>query len=107
MKNLAAVELDPYYNTVGPVVQPLPRRIVKLHSPPRMSAKMTQTIRHAAAKAVRDLGLAGAAAARVSGWVALSPSWQDLYSKPAAYIPTLPDHVDAGAGNTQKGLHDI
>lgn len=36
---------------------PLPRNTLKLHVPPRASNKITQTIRHTAAKAVAQLGL--------------------------------------------------
>lgn len=44
---------------------PLPRNILKLHVPPRASNKITQTIRHTAAKAVAQLGLQVGGTARL------------------------------------------
>ncbi len=47
---------------------------VKLHTPPRLPRKTQHAVRHAAARAFRDLGLTGIA--RVDAWVVMRPGWE-------------------------------
>jgi hypothetical protein len=75
--------------------EPLPRHALRLHAPPRASAKLTHTIRHVAAKAVAQLGLASAGLVRVSGWLAPSPEWEQRYLLPDEALHHMPDY-DAG-----------
>eukprot|EP00775_Hariotina_reticulata_P002565 gene2565-2867_t len=71
---------------------PLPRNTLKLHVPPRTSNKITQTIRHTAAKAVAQLGLQAAGVVRVGGWLAVRPDWQERYTLPPEAIQKMPDY---------------
>lgn len=71
---------------------PLPRHRLRLHMPPRVSAKLAATMRHAAAKAVAQLGLSGAGLVRVSGWLALQPDWQGRYKLPPEALLKMPDY---------------
>lgn len=48
-------------------------------------------MRHAAAKAVSDLGLSGAGLVRVRGWYAAQPDWQEAYSTKPQDIKKMPD----------------
>jgi hypothetical protein len=48
-------------------------------------------MRHAAAKAVSELGLSGAGLVRVRGWYAAQPDWQDAYSTKPEDIKKMPD----------------
>lgn len=75
--------------------EPMPFNTLKVHMPPRASNKVTQTIRHAAAKAVAQLGLEPAGLVRVSGWLAVKPDWQEHYTLPPEALQHMPDY-DAG-----------
>eukprot|EP00798_Chlamydomonas_sp_ICE-L_P023288 gene23288-30524_t len=79
----------PKYGVFVPSRQYLPTQVVKYHCPPRLSRRMTHHIRHAAAKLFTQLGLEGAA--RVDGWVALSPDWKNLHARKDTDIENLPD----------------
>jgi len=60
---------------------------VKLHSPPRLSKKIIHTLRHAAAKAVQELGLnRPGAAVLVSGWADVNPAWRQRYARPDDFL---------------------
>jgi hypothetical protein len=48
-------------------------------------------MRHAAARAVADLGLSGAGLVRVRGWYATQPDWQDAYRTKPEDIKKMPD----------------
>ncbi len=53
----AAIEPNPEYGVASSRPRQLPLRSVKYHSPPRLSRKAIHSIRHAAAKLFRELGL--------------------------------------------------
>jgi hypothetical protein len=55
---------------------------------------LIHTMRHAAAKAVSELGLTAAGLVRVRGWYALQPDWQDAYTPQPQDIRHMPD-IDA------------
>jgi hypothetical protein len=57
----------------------------------RASTKLIHTMRHAAAKAVSDLGLSAAGLVRVRGWFAATPDWQDAYSTKPEDLLKMPD----------------
>lgn len=48
-------------------------------------------MRHAAAKAVADLGLSGAGLVRVRGWFAATPDWQEPHRPKPEDIQKMPD----------------
>jgi len=52
---------------------------------------LVHTMRHAAAKAVSDLGLSGAGLVRVRGWYAAPTDWQDAYSPKPEDLMLVPD----------------
>ncbi|GBF99894.1 hypothetical protein Rsub_12690 [Raphidocelis subcapitata] len=84
---LAAQEPNPNFTTVPPLPRPLPGLTIKLHSPPRLSLKVIHTLRHAAAKAVQELGLnRPGAAVVVSGWADVDPDWRRRYARPDGYL---------------------
>lgn len=84
---------------------PMPGYTLKLHMPPRASIKITQTIRHAAAKAVAQLGLEQAGLVRVRGWMALMADWQEVYTLPPEDIKKMPDWDGGGwAGSSCIGI---
>ncbi len=84
--------LAPVAYSLPSLPRPLPRHTLKLHSPPRASNKLVQTIRHAAAKAVEQLGLSGQVGlVRVSGWLRLDPGWVERYKKDDMHLTKLAD----------------
>lgn len=98
VENLSATEPEHVETRHVPSLpDPMPGHTLKLHVPPRASNKITQTIRHAAAKAVAQLGLEKAGLVRVSGWMALQLDWQGLYTPAPEEIKKMPDY-DAGEG---------
>ncbi|KAF8072596.1 hypothetical protein HT031_000256 [Scenedesmus sp. PABB004] len=97
LDELAASAPPPLADAVGlpGLPDPLPRYALRMHVPPRCSAKVVATIRHAAAKAVGQLGLEAAGLVRVGGWLALRPDWQGRYTLPPEALLKMPD-FDAG-----------
>lgn len=69
----------------------------------RASAKLVHTMRHAAAKAVGDLGLAAAGLVRVRGWYAAAPDWQERYALNPAELHRMPDTDPRTCGDLLRG----
>ncbi|KAI8468251.1 MAG: hypothetical protein J3K34DRAFT_523053 [Monoraphidium minutum] len=104
LKLLAAAEPDPAFASPPPLPRPLAGLTVKLHSPPRLSRKargagrgIIHTIRHAAAKAVSELGLnVPGAALLVTGWADADPQWRARYERGDAFLePAYEDDTNA------------
>uniref|UniRef100_A0A7S3QR11 SAP domain-containing protein n=1 Tax=Dunaliella tertiolecta TaxID=3047 RepID=A0A7S3QR11_DUNTE len=69
-------------------------RMIRYHSPARLSRKMLHHVRHGAALLFLRLGLRGAA--RMDGWIDLMPDWQEAYDREDDGIPRLLADQDPG-----------
>ncbi|KXZ44478.1 hypothetical protein GPECTOR_67g318 [Gonium pectorale] len=75
--NVLAVEMEPWRAAYDPRVTPTlpPTSVARLHTPPRMSRKLTHAVRHAAARLFGQLGLRDCAT--VEGWVELPAGYAE------------------------------